>query len=251
MDSALGAGIADTARLHAVGQRQSWLVPERVDAPELLDMGAGTPQEVTASLNDLWRLNRYLGGLRALTVHLYPRLADLSNTAHCVDIGAGDGRLAAHIADWTRRNGHPVRVTALDLLARHLHRVGTHTGLSRLQADALRLPFAANSVDYLVSSLMLHHLTPEQAVALLRSAWRVARRGLVFSDLMRGHLPLVGFRLIKPILARSPITRHDGVVSIRRGYTPDELRLMAREAGIPNARVSVHPLWRMTLVADK
>jgi SAM-dependent methyltransferase len=255
VDTALGAGTANATRLRSVGQRGGWLVPERVDAPELLDIGAGTPDEVTGSLNDLWRLNRYLGGLRALTIHLYPRLQALSGTAHCLDLGAGDGRVAATIAGWSRRSSRNVRVTALDLSSRNLDRArphtAQHTNLALLQADAIDLPFAPGSVDYVVSSLVLHHFAPEQAVALLRSAWRCARRGLVITDLMRGYLPLVGFHLVKYILATSPITHYDGHVSIRRGYTPGELRLLAREAGIPNARVTVHPMWRMSLVADR
>lgn len=240
--------------LATIGQRAGWLVPPRVDADELLDLGVGTPDEVTGSLNDLWRLNRLLGGLRALTVHLYPRLATLP-AATCVDIGAGDGRVATHIAQWANRHQQAVRVVALDLSQKHLARAVPHAqttpNLHLLQADATRIPFAPETVDYVISSLVLHHFTPDLVVTVLRSAWRSAKRGLVVSDLMRGHLPLIGFRLIQPVFARSPITRYDGKVSIRRGYTPDELRLMAREAGIPHPRVFVHPMWRMTLVADK
>jgi SAM-dependent methyltransferase len=241
-------------RLQQIG-RGGLLVPPREDADELLDLGVGEPQEVSDSLDDLWRLNRFLGGLRAVTTHLYTRLDLLAEPATVIDIGAGDGRVAASIAGWAVRNRHDVRVVALDLSQRHLKRATPHAAaapnLSLLQADAMKLPFAPGTTDYFVSSLVLHHFAPEQAVGLLRSAWRSARRGLVIADLMRGHLPLIGFKLAQPVFARSPITRYDGVVSIRRGYTPDELRLLAYEAGIPHPRVFVHPFWRMTLVADK
>ncbi len=255
VEGTLERSFVTPGRMATIGRRAGLLVPPREEADELLDLGVGTPDEVTASLNDLWRINRYLGGLRALTTHLYPRLTALAVPATCVDIGAGDGRVAASIAGWASRQRHDVRVIALDLLQRHLSRAVPHAqatpNLSLLQADATRLPFAPETVDYYVSSLVLHHFTPEQAVVLLRAAYRSARRGLIVSDLMRGYLPLVGFKLIQPVFARSPITRYDGVVSIKRGYTPDELRLLAYEAGIPHPRVFVHPLWRMTLVADK
>ena len=71
------------------------------------------------------------------------------------------------------------------------------------------------------------------------------------TDLVRGVLPLVGFKLVQPIFARSAITRYDADVSVRRGYTPAELRDLARQAGLPHARVHLHPLFRMTLVVDK
>jgi hypothetical protein len=71
------------------------------------------------------------------------------------------------------------------------------------------------------------------------------------SDLVRGYLPLVAFHSIAPLLARNALTRHDGALSIRRAYTPDELAHMARQAGIENARVYAYFPWRMTLVVEK
>jgi hypothetical protein len=50
---------------------------------------------------------------------------------------------------------------------------------------------------------------------------------------------------------RNYLTRHDGALSIRRAYVPDELLAMAREAGLETARVYAHFPWRMTLVAEK
>ncbi|MGH2522842.1 MAG: hypothetical protein ACRDH2_10105, partial [Anaerolineales bacterium] len=87
--------------------------------------------------------------------------------------------------------------------------------------------------------------------ALLHSAFVIARRGVVMSDLIRGWLPYLSFKLIRPIFARNALTRHDGALSIRRAYTPAELRRLAGAAGMPGARVYAHWPWRMTLVVDK
>src|SRR5205085_1554384 len=123
--------------------------------------------------------------------------------------------------------------------------------ISLLRADASRLPLPNDSVDYVISSLFLHHFTPEEVVALLRGSYQRARQGIIMTDLVRGWLPVAAFKLIQPIFARSYLTRHDGTLSIRRAYTPSELREMANAAGIPHARVTIHWPWRMTLVADK
>jgi hypothetical protein len=120
-----------------------------------------------------------------------------------------------------------------------------------LQADATALPLAESSVDYVISSLFLHHFAPEQVIALLRSAYAVTRHGLVMCDLTRGWIPLALFKLGQPIFAHSYLTRYDGAVSIRRGYTPAELTKLARAAGLRSPRVTTHWAWRMTLVADK
>jgi hypothetical protein len=120
-----------------------------------------------------------------------------------------------------------------------------------VQADALYLPFKPRCVDYFISCLFLHHLSPEGVIDLLARTFGAARCGIVMSDIVRGRLPVIGFKLGQPLFARSFLTRHDGVVSIRRAYTPRELRQLAHAAGIFNARVYQHFPWRMTLVAEK
>ena len=86
---------------------------------------------------------------------------------------------------------------------------------------------------------------------LLRETYRVARRGIVMSDITRGDLSLAAFRLVQPMFARHELTRRDGITSIRRAYTSGELLQIARDAGLNHARVYQHFPWRMTLVAHK
>ena len=97
----------------------------------------------------------------------------------------------------------------------------------------------------------MHHFSPELLVELLRTIYRLAHRGIIMSDIVRGYLPLAVFRLIQPVFARHFLTRHDGTVSIKRAYAPHELTQLAHAAGIENARVYSYFPWRMTLVAEK
>lgn len=227
------------------------LIPPRVDMPELLDLGGEAPAEVRRSLRDLERINRWLGGNVAITAHLYPRLRRAADTVTVVDVATGSAHLPRAINAWARQQRRAVRLFALDFSARHLEFAPETPGTQRVQADALNLPFAPLSVDYYVSSLFLHHLPPDAVIAFLRDTYARARCGIIMSDLIRGWLPLIGFKLIQPAFARSYITRYDGTASIKRGYLPAELRDMARQAGIPQPRIYAHPLFRMTLVADR
>jgi SAM-dependent methyltransferase len=227
----------------------------RTDSPEWLDLGHGTPADVAANLAEMARLNRWLGGLRALTQHLYPRLLDAPPGSSILDLGAGGADGTCAVARWGRARGLAPRVVALDWSARNLAvaRAGAapSAGVALLQADALQLPTGPRRMDFVVSTLLLHHFPPATVQALLASAWAATRRALIVSDLVRGRLPLLAFRLVQPVLARHPFTRHDGAVSIRRAYIPAELRSLARAAGLPNPRVHVHWPWRMTLVVDR
>jgi SAM-dependent methyltransferase len=232
-----------------------WDALPRAETPEWLDLGRGTSADVAANLAEMARLNRWLGGLRALTRHLYPRLRQAPPGRRILDLGAGGAEGTRAIAQWGRARGLAPRLVALDWSARNLAvaRAGAEPGdgVALLQADALQVPFGPRRVDFVISTLLLHHLGPSQAQMLLAGAFAAARRALIVSDLVRGWLPLLAFRLVQPALARNPLTRHDGAVSIRRAYTPAELRSLAQAAGLPNPRVDVHWPWRMTLVVDR
>ena len=226
----------------------------RVDEIEWLDQGRGSSADVAANLDEMWRLNRWLGGLSALTRHLYPRLAA---AAPCtlLDLGTGSAQVPLAIARWARAQQTSVSVIGLDWAARNLavaRRRSRGCGqVSLLLADSQHAPLPDRAVDFVISSLFLHHFAPEAVVNLLRAAYGLARRALIMTDLVRGVLPGLAFRLVQPTLAPHPLTRHDGLLSIRRAYTPAELRSLAAAAGLPDARVYAHRPWRMTLVADR
>ncbi|MBC7814584.1 MAG: methyltransferase domain-containing protein [Burkholderiales bacterium] len=233
----------------------AWLDIPRVDDPELLDLGHGSQVDVAQNLAEMWRLNRYFGGLSALTDHVYPILAQSSEPISILDLGTGGAEIPAAVARWMSQHAVKGRIIGVDWAARNLLAAGQNVAslpeISLLQTDAMRLPFAANSVDLTMSSLFLHHFTREQAVDLLRGAFDCARRAIIMSDLVRGRLPLLAFQYGAPLIVRHHMTRSDGKLSIRRGFTPAELRELATDAGLTNARVYPHHPFRMTLVAYK
>jgi len=177
------------------------------------------------------------------------------NLITIADLGTGSADIPVALACWARTHHRELRIFGVDWAARNLavasRRVNRTSEVGLLRADAGRLPFTAGSVDFIISSLFLHHLSPQGVVEILQSAFAAARRGIVMSDLVRGWLPLFAFKLVQPVFARNFLTRQDGARSIRRAYTPAELRQLARAAGLPNAKVQAHWPWRMTLVADK
>lgn len=230
----------------------NWLIPPRIDAPELLDAGLGHPADVRKSYQDLWRVNTWLGGVWSITRHLYPRLRATDGPVSVLDVGAGAADVAAVVSRWAAAQQREVTVIPLDVstwsldLARQADK-----RLVPLQADALRLPFAPGSVDYVMSSLFLHHLPPAVVTQLLRACWQVARRGVLMSDLQRGRVNEWAWHATLPFFARSHITYHDGLASIKRAYRPIEFSQMAHTAEMKNVKLDAPLPWRMTLIADK
>lgn len=233
----------------------SFLVPSRSDQIELLDQGEGTREDVRTNLDEMWRINQAFAGLRSVTQCLNSQRHRTNQPMRIVDLGTGSGRLALHLMNWAKRRSLELYVYPLDLSSRNLSvaqdNIKANPLIYPLQADGTALPFAPNSIDYYISSLFMHHFPPDSLISLLRETYRLARGGIIMSDIVRGYLPLAAFRLVQPIFARHFLTRHDGILSIKRAYTPRELLEMARAAGLDNARVISHFPWRMTLVADK
>lgn len=228
----------------------------RIDGEEWLDQGIGSPEAVDQSLTDLDRINRWLRGMRGLANHLYPRLrAWRAAPLRVLDLGAGGCTIPEAIAHWAKRERIPLQIFALDLQHAHLQwaqaRLRGQAEIALVQGDVVTPPFADGSVDVVISSLFLHHFTPTALMQLLPKWVRLARRGLVMSDLVRHPVPYWFMKASSPVFARSAITRHDAAVSVQRAYRPQELQNIAVEAGFPQAQVFTHFPYRMTLVIDR
>jgi ubiquinone/menaquinone biosynthesis C-methylase UbiE len=90
--------------------------------------------------------------------------------AHVLDVGSGDGHLAAAVLD--RRPD--LRIQGLDVLVR------PDTAIDVAPFDGRSIPMAAKSVDVVTFFDVLHHASDPKA--LLREAGRVARSCIVIKD---------------------------------------------------------------------
>lgn len=212
---------------------------DRVIVPEMLDHA---PPDVTrASLRDLTRINRFLGGYYVLG-RLFDGLVARSDRFSVLDIGAASGDMGAAI----RRRYPGARVTSLDYKSDHLVQAAD----PRIVADAFALPIRPRSFDFVFSSLFLHHFTDDQVVDLFRSFRRVAHRAVLAIDLERGPLAYHFLPRTRWLFGWHDITINDGQISVAAALKKHELRELAVRAGLSAARVRVHRPWsRLSLVA--
>ena len=200
----------------------------RADAVELLDSGRLSLSEVTANLDDLARLNRLPGGTAA-SMAAIARLAP-GDDLRVLDVGTGGGDVPLAFA----RRGWTTVATDTNpaVLGVARRQVAHEPRIDLVEADGRALPFEDGAFDVAHCSLLVHHLDPADAVTLLRELRRVARHGVVVNDLRRGFVPLLATGVSIALLARSRVTRSDGLVSARRAYTLDELDALLGRAGL-------------------
>lgn len=202
---------------------------------ELLDDPRADPTAVRKQLRDIARLNAWFGGTRAVVEALEPyfrRTCDRRWTL--LDVGTGLGDIARAAVAVARRHGVELAPLGIDLsrTAACLARAG---GLAMMVADGSWLPLGPRSVDVIVVSQVLHHVPRAVAVRWIATFDRVARRAVVLADLRRSRAAMAGVWAAALGMAMSSVTRHDAVVSLKRGYTTREFDAMLQEAGVQTA----------------
>jgi len=220
------------------------LTPIRRRGIEFLDDPRIDPRERHRAQDDIRRSNVWLGGLRAALAELRAVIAPHDNMV-LLDVGTGLADILAEASRDVRRSGGNLTTIGVDgamsLLASAR---GSTTGM--VCADALSLPFRDRSVDVAMCSQLLHHFTDTDIERLLRELHRVSRRAVVVCDLRRSWIAAAGFWLVSFPLRFHPITRHDGVVSVLRGFTADELRRHVSAATGASPRIRQRLGFRLT-----
>lgn len=223
------------------------LVPEVMDDPEL------DPGLHEAALRGLGRINR-LSRSAAMLWPVIEREARrrAPEPLTVLDLACGGGDALIHLARKAGRSGMVLRLTGIDVSPVAL---AFACGRAEAAGVAGSVSFAACDVfgdplpgrfDVAMNSLFMHHLTAEQAVAVL-TKMKSAADTVLINDLRRGAVAhaatVVGTRL----LSRSPVVHVDGPRSVRAAWTPPELLTLARRAGLEGAAVRRRFPWRMLL----
>jgi ubiquinone/menaquinone biosynthesis C-methylase UbiE len=221
----------------------------RSEQAEYFDLPGRTASEIEAEFRDLDRINRFFQFARPFQDKLPAWLGtDQCRQLQILDVGAGTGFLGRTLSAWAAKRGWDWRFTNLDANA---DTPQCDAAAVRVVGSALQMPFADASFDLVIASQMTHHFNDEQVVVHLREAWRVTRDAVMISDLHRN----VGLRVLlwvgAMILRVGPEVRSDGMISVARGFRPDEFRQLARQSGLENVRVNLHFGARILLFARK
>lgn len=218
----------------------SFWVPDRVDAPELMDEPGLPSREVEEAHRILRRVNRQLGNLRTIRREFRRFLVEDAAGRPAVsllDLGSASGDIPLALRGLA---GGPGRVLAMGLDRDPIAAgAALRLGLPAVRGDALRLPFADRSVDLVTAVKFAHHFAGDQLSTLLREMARVARDRVVVLDIRRHRLAYWGFGAWSRVFTTNRLVRFDGPLSVLRGFTRDEL--LAEVAPIAGFTWEVRP----------
>jgi 2-polyprenyl-3-methyl-5-hydroxy-6-metoxy-1,4-benzoquinol methylase len=221
------------------------LTPRRRTGHEYLDDPVIHARLAHRSMADVARSNALFGGAHAVLAEFEDLFASPTSSLSLLDVGTGLGDIPVRVRERARERGITVHTIGLDMSDVLASAARAHD-LPFVRADARRLPVASKSVDVVLCSQVLHHFRGEEDLLLLRELDRVARLRVVVSDIRRSWLAAAGIWLASWPLRFHPVSRHDGVVSVLRGFTADELRTLVRAAVGITPAVRVRPGFRIT-----
>jgi len=221
---------------------------------EYIDTGNYTAAEYEDCISELQFVNRWMGDAHSLKATLLREVESQSLASFSIlDIGAGSGELLRVAATWARQTNRHLSAVGLELNESMAESIVEQSEqfdeISSVRGDALRLPFADAEFEYVMCSLFTHHLLDEEVVEVLREMSRVARRRIFVIDLHRHPVAYFLYTTLGKIVLHSRLVRHDGALSILRGFKSEELLELAQRANLRDIRVERHFPYRLVLSA--
>lgn len=209
----------------------------RIRVDEQMDDPGLAPEIYDRVLKDLAMVNAVTLAARP-TLNFLARGTKGMTALRLLDVGFGHGDMLRRIAKWAKR-----RRLAADLIGVDLN---TRSAAAARAATPIEWPIeyrtgdyrdVAGPLDFVVSSLVAHHMSDEQLDEFLRFMEARAARGWIVNDLHRLAFPYIGFPLLARLLGAHRIVREDGKVSIGRSFRPAEWEAILAKAGITGAKV--------------
>lgn len=217
-----------------------FILTKRSTEKELMDLGPNfyTQQEYEHCLKVLFKINK-ITGIYKETKHL---LKKIPQNASLVDIGCGGGLFLLNLSNVypkMRMLGIDISPAAISASQNELKQwKKTHPDLKvdfKLQTEH-SLNLSNNSEDIILLTLVCHHLENEELILFLKKALDSVRIGIIINDLHRHIIAYSFYKLFSPLF-RNRLIDHDGLISIKRGFTRNELIAVLEQADIKHYQI--------------
>jgi SAM-dependent methyltransferase len=206
------------------------------------------------NLRELDFLNRYTLGHQLSIRALEKLLPNHNGKIHVVDLGCGSGDTLKYMAKWARKKQIPARFTGIDnnpdiiaYLKEHCKDYPEINGVAATYQDYLS---ADEEVDIYHCSLFAHHLENHELLDLFSHFKKYPRIGFVISDILRSRFAYYGSIILTTLGNGTSLARHDGPISVLKGFRINEIKDLLLKAEIANFDLRTAMGFRFILSAQ-
>ena len=220
-------------------------VDEKMDDPGL------APEIYDRVLRDLARVNAVTLAARPTLNFLARATRDLTSF-RLLDVGFGHGDMLRRIARRASRRGLAADLIGVDLNSR--------SAVAARAATPIHWPIeyrtgdyrdVAGPLDFVISSLVAHHMTDAELDDFVRFMEARGERGWLINDLHRHLFSYWGFPLLARLIGAHRIVREDGQLSIARAFRPAEWRAILAAAGVPEGAARIARRFPFRLCVER
>jgi SAM-dependent methyltransferase len=217
----------------------------RSDEAEWLDGADINPTELEHVLRDLASFNQtFLGHYPLLrwlrrAIERAPKGVPLT----VVDVGCGYGDLLRAIRRWSRRFKLDLNLIGVDLNPATIRIAQAATApVDRIDFQVKNIFELGRTtpVDFIVNSLVTHHLSDREISEFISLMEAVAQRGWLICDLQRHRFLYHFIGLTSRLAGLHPMVVHDGQISVTRSLRRNEWKERIAAAGLSMNDVAIH-----------
>jgi SAM-dependent methyltransferase len=244
---------------------------------ELLDNEKIPTEDLYQNLRELDFINRILGGhsvvldgieyfinsvlkinienKKSTTNFKYINISDISENLVIYEIGSGGGDNLRAIRRFLNKKHISNKLGGVDLkedCVRFAEKYNTDSTKINYQiADYQLATFPDGKPHIIFNSLFCHHFRDEALIKMLQWMHQNSQVGFVIADLHRHPLAYYSIKWLTQLFSKSYLVKNDAPLSVLRGFTRNEWRVLLEKAGIKNYKIKWKWAFRWLILVEK
>ncbi|HZP10253.1 methyltransferase domain-containing protein [Methyloceanibacter sp.] len=222
--------------------RQGTDLDKRHRSPEIMDAPDLPAARLIETLKGLRRVNTVTQSSRLMWPDLLAAARRIPGKGlRVLDVACGGGDVLMELSRWAAKASLDVEFAGCDASPDAVAYARDTAASSGAPIEFFVLKVGRDPLpegyDMIMSTLFLHHLDEDDAIAFLREAAAKAHDRLVIQDLLRSRLSYWFARLGTRLLLLNDICRIDGRSSVEGAFTRAEAEGLAKAAGLEDAEI--------------
>lgn len=163
---------------------------------------------------------------------ILPFLSDKGREYTLLDVGCGMLDVGIYLQKLALRDGFRLKVLGIDpnpIVDELMQTMPLPENVSYRSVFLFDLILENRTFDFVISNHLLHHLNEHETGIFLSEVEKTTEITAVMNDLSRSSISTYLFGLVTFPLRYHSFLHIDGIRSIRRSYTVDEIRLLSGE----------------------